>query len=137
MNENYTHQHQDVRKENGIQYGDLPEYIDFEYLRKNTSVNLSNLANLAKSPPAPEDVKIDVKKLTNTSFIYWKEPKAAKPTGYYVLVRETTSAFWQKKIYTESTEINLPFSKDNYFFAVQSVNEAGNESLPVVPGIGR
>ena len=46
MNENYTHQHQDVRKENGIQYGDLPEFIDYEYLRKNTALNLSNLANL-------------------------------------------------------------------------------------------
>jgi hypothetical protein len=52
-------------------------------------------------------------------------------------MRETTSAFWQKKIFTTQTEINLPYSKDNYFFAVQSVSETGNESLPVVPGIAR
>ena len=137
MNENYTRQHQDVRKENGIQYGDLPEFIDYEYLRKNTAINLSNLANLAKAPATPEDVKIDVKKLGNTSYLYWKAPKSGKPKGYYVLMRETTSALWQRKIYTEAMEITLPYSKDNYFFAVQSVNEEGNESLPVIPGIGR
>ncbi|MFN2457511.1 MAG: hypothetical protein ABR502_04860 [Chitinophagaceae bacterium] len=57
--------------------------------------------------------------------------------GYYVLMRETTSAVWQRKIFTSQTEMNLPYSKDNYFFAVQPVNEAGNESLPVVPAVGR
>jgi hypothetical protein len=57
--------------------------------------------------------------------------------GYYILLRETTSAIWQKKIFTADNEIRLPYSKDNYFFAVQSVNEAGNESLPIVPGVGR
>ncbi len=137
MNENFTRQHQDVRVENGIQYGDLPEFIDFEYLRKNTALNLANLANLAKAPAVPEEVKVDVKKLSNTSFLYWKAPKVGKVKGYYVLVRETTSAVWQKKIYTESAEIRLPYSKDNYFFGVQSVNEAGNESLPVIPSVGR
>jgi len=137
MNENYTHQHQDVRKENGIQYGDLPEFIDYEYLRKNTALNLSNLANLAKAPAMPEEVKIDVKKLGNTSYLYWKASPSGRVKGYYVMMRETTNAFWQRKFYTTSTEITLPYSKDNYFFAVQSVNEYGNESLPVVPGIGK
>ena len=137
MNENYYHQHQDVRKENGIQYGDLTEFIDFEYLRKNTGMNLCNLANLAKSAGMPEEPKIDVKKLGNTSFIYWKAPKTGTPKGYYVMMRETTSAFWQKKIFTAGTEMTLPYSKDNYFFAVQSVSADGNESLPVVPSAGR
>ena len=137
MNENYTRQHQDVRVENNIQYGDLEEYIDYEYLRKNTGLNLANLANLAKAPSMPDSVKMDVKKLSNSSFLYWKAPRSGKIKGYYVLVRETTSAFWQKKIFTPETEIRLPFSKDNYFFAVQAVNETGNESLPVVPGVGR
>ncbi len=137
MNENYTRQHQDVRKENGIQYGDLIEFIDFEYLRKNTGMNLSTLANLAKAPSMPEDVKIDVKKLGNTSYLYWKKSKTENAKGYYLLMRETTSAVWQKKIFTTATEITVPYSKDNYFFAVQSVNENGNESLCVVPGVGR
>jgi hypothetical protein len=133
MNENYYHQHQDVRKENGIQYGDLPEFMDFEYLRKNTAVNLSNLANLSKAPAMPEEVKVEVKKLSNYTYLYWKAPKTGKAKGYFILMRETTNAFWQKKFYTESLDYKLPYSKDNYFFAVQSVNQLGNESLPVVP----
>ena len=137
MNENYTRQHQDIRVENGINYGDVIEHIDFEYLRKNTSMNLANLANLAKAPAVPDEVKIDVKKLTNSTYLYWKAPKTGSVKGYYILIRETTSPVWQKKIYTESLEMRLPYSKDNYFFAVQAVNETGNESLPVIPAVGR
>ena len=137
MNENFTRQHQDVRNENGIAYGDLPEHIDFEYLRKNSGINLANLSNLAKAPPIPEEVKIDVKKLSNTTFLYWKAPKTGNAKWYYILMRETTSPIWQKKMYTEALEARLPYSKDNYFFAVQSVNEFGNESLPVIPAVGR
>ncbi len=137
MNENYTRQHQDVRIENGIQYGDLIQFIDFEYLRKNTAMNLSTLANLASAPSMPEEVKIDVKKLGNSSYLYWKKTVSGNVKGYYLLMRETTSAFWQKKIFTTATEITVPYSKDNYFFAVQAVNENGNESLMVVPSVGR
>jgi Zn-dependent M28 family amino/carboxypeptidase len=137
MNENYYHQHQNVRLENGIQYGDLPEFMDFEYLRKNTAMNLSNLANLAKAPSMPDSVKIEVRRLSNYTNLSWQTAKTGKVKGYYVLMRETTSPVWQKKIFTSQTEINLPYSKDNYFFAVQSVNETGNESLPVVPTVGR
>jgi hypothetical protein len=137
MNENYTRQHQDIRVENGINYGDVIEHIDFEYLRKNTSMNLANLANLAKAPGVPDEVRIDVKKLTNSSYLYWKAPKTGSAKGYYILIRETTSPVWQKKVYTESLEMRLPYSKDNYFFAVQAVNETGNESLPVIPAVGR
>ena len=137
MNENYTHQHQNVRLENGIQYGDLPEFIDFEYLRKNTAMNLSNLANLAKAPPMPDSVKIETRRLTNSSSLTWQMPTTGKVKGYYILMRETTSPLWQRKFYTTQTEMTLPYSKDNYFFAVQSVSESGNESLPVVPGIAR
>lgn len=137
MNENYYHQHQDVRIEKGIQYGDLIEFMDFEYLRKNTAMNLVSLANLAKAPSMPQEVKIDVKKLGNHSYIYWKAPATGNVKGYYVLVRKTTSAVWEKKIFTGATELNLPYSKDNYFFAVQSVGADGCESLPVVPSVGR
>jgi hypothetical protein len=124
-----------VRKENGVQYGDLPEFMDFEYLRKNTAMNLASLANLAKAPAMPEEVRIEVRRLTNYSYHSWKSPGAGKPKGYFVLVRETTSPVWQKKIFTTALEYQLPYSKDNYFFAVQSVGEEGNESLPIVPGI--
>ncbi|MEJ7828830.1 MAG: M28 family metallopeptidase, partial [Segetibacter sp.] len=137
MNENYEHQHQDVRTEKGIRYGDLTEFMDFEYLRKNTALNLANLANLSKSPQLPQEVKVDVKNLTNSTFLYWKSPASGKAKGYYVLMRETASPKWQKKFYTTQTEMRLPYSKDNYFFAVQSVSEDGNEGLPVIPAIGR
>ncbi|MGN6291575.1 MAG: M20/M25/M40 family metallo-hydrolase [Chitinophagaceae bacterium] len=137
MNENYYHQHQDVRMENGIQYGDLPEFMDFEYLRKNTAMNLSNLANLAKSPSMPQEVKVETRRLTNYTILNWKASKTGKVKGYYVLIRETTSAVWQKKIFTSNTSIELPYSKDNYFFGIQAVSEDGNESLAVVPTPGR
>ena len=137
MNENFNHQHQDVRTEKGVVYGDLAEFIDFEYLRKNTALNLSNLANLAKSPGMPQEVKVEVRNLTNGTQLMWKAPVYGKVRGYYILMRETTSAVWQKKIFTTGTDVKLPYSKDNYFFAVQSVSEGGNESLPVVPVPGR
>lgn len=137
MNENYNHQHQDLRTDKGVVYGDLPEFMDFEYLRKNTGVNLSTLANLAKATPEPQEVRVETRNLTNTTTLNWKAPKTGKPKGYYILMRETTSPVWQKKIFTAQTTATLPYSKDNYFFAVQAVTETGNESLPVVPGIGR
>ena len=137
MNENFTHQHQDVRMENGIQYGDLISNIDFEYLRKNTAMNLSVLANLAKAPSVPLEVTMEVKNLSNSTLLSWKPPQDTITAGYYVLLRETTSAAWQRKFYTKSTSMTLPYSKDNYFFGVQSVSKDGNESLPVIPLPGK
>ena len=133
MNENYNHQHQDVRIENGVQCGDLPQFMDFEYLRKNVCMNLCNLANLAKAPSMPQEVRVDTRKLTNFTNLSWKPPGSGKVSGYLVLMRETTSASWQRKIFTAELKMDLPYSKDNYFFAVQSVSESGNESLPVLP----
>ena len=133
MNENFNHQHQDIRVENGVQYGDLIKFVDFEYLRKNTALNLVSLANLAKAPSAPRAVGILVKNLTNKTTLSWKAPASGQAVGYYVMIRETTSAVWQKKIFTKATTITIPYSKDNFFFAVQAVSESGNESLPVVP----
>ena len=137
MNENFEHQHQDVRKENGIQYGDLTEFMDFEYLRKNTAMNLSTLANLALAPSQPQEVSVDVSDLSNSTQLEWKASANGNISGYYILLRETYQGLWQKKIFTKETSIELPYSKDNYFFAVQAISDQGNESLPVVPGIQR
>jgi hypothetical protein len=137
MNENFNHQHQDVRTENGVEYGDLEKFMDFEYLRKNTALNLANLGNLAKSPGMPQNVRVEVRNLTNGTQLMWKGPVEGKVRGYYILMRETTSPVWQRKIFTTETDVKLPYSKDNYFFGVQSVSEGGNESLPVVPIPGR
>jgi len=132
-NENYYHQHENVRVEDGIQYGDLPEFVDYHYIKKIAGVNLATLANLASAPSAPEKVGIDVSKLSNTSTLKWSAPSTGKVKGYYVLMRETDQSNWEKKFYTTSTEHTLPYSKDNYFFAVQAVGENGHESLPVFP----
>ena len=137
MNENFNHQHQDVRNENGIEDGDLPKFMDFEYLRKNTALNLANLSNLAKAPSVPQNVEIDVKNLSNYSSLSWQAPQNGKVKGYYLLIRETSSPVWQKKIFTTQNSISVPYSKDNYFFAVESVNENANESLPVIPDLER
>ncbi len=135
MNENFLHQHQDLRIENGVEYGDLTKFMDFEYLRKNVAVNLACLANLALAPAVPEDVMIDVQGLGNATNLHWSAPKLGKPAGYYVLMRETHQSFWQKKFYTESLSLKLPYSKDNYIFAVQAVSDAGHESLAVLPRV--
>ncbi|MEJ8757569.1 M28 family metallopeptidase [Pontibacter sp. H259] len=134
MNEDFDHQHQDLRKENGKQYGDLVEYMDFEYLRKNTAVNLATMANLGWAPAVPEKVSVLTANLTNKTDLKWEAPKTGKkPTGYYVLMRETSSPTWDKKFYVKDTSVTLNYSKDNYFFAVQATDAEGHTSLPVIP----
>jgi len=134
MNENYKYQHQNVRTENGVQYGDFPEHVDYEYLRKNTALNAATLANLAWAPYMPENVGVVTSNLTNKTELKWEAPKKGeKPVGYYILMRETSAPMWQKKIYVTDSQALLPYSKDNYFFAVQAVDAEGHESLPVVP----
>ncbi|WP_317125823.1 M20/M25/M40 family metallo-hydrolase [Chryseobacterium elymi] len=135
--ENYDHQHQDVRVENNKQYGDLPEFIDYNYLKRNVAANIAVLASLAKAPSKPERVEVMVKELTNSTSLQWEKPKSGTPAGYYILVRETDSPVWQKKIFTKELSTKIPLSKDNYIFAVQSVNQSGNLSVPVIPGIAR
>ncbi|WP_114777644.1 M28 family peptidase [Botryobacter ruber] len=134
MNEDFDHQHQDVRVEKGVQYGDLVEFMDFEYLRKNAGVNLATMASLGRAPFAPDKVSVLTAALTNKTDLQWEAPtKGPKPAGYYVLMRETSSPVWEKKFFMQDTNATLNYSKDNYFFAVQAVDAAGHASLPVLP----
>lgn len=133
MNENFEHQHQDLRTENNIKFGDLPEFIDFDYLRKNTCANLATLANLAWSPKAPVNVGIEVKNLSNSSTLVWNAPDEKVQYGYQILIRETSSPNWEKTLFVKDTKVEIPYSKDNYFFAVQTVDDLGHTSLPVFP----
>lgn len=133
MNENFDHQHQDLRTENGIKYGDLPEFMDFDYLRKNTCANLAVLANLAASPKAPLNVGIEVKNLSNSSTLTWSAPEDKPQFGYQILMRETASSHWEKTFFVKDTKAEIPYSKDNYFFAVQTVDALGHASIPVFP----
>jgi hypothetical protein len=133
MNEHYDHQHQDLRTENDIKYGDLVEFMDFEYLRKIAASNLATLANLAWAPKAPTSVGIEVKDLTNFSTLVWKATENEKTYGYQVLVRETSATNWEKVLFVTDTKATIPYSKDNFVFAVQAIDELGHASLAVFP----
>ncbi|WP_395804600.1 M20/M25/M40 family metallo-hydrolase [Daejeonella sp.] len=133
MNENFERQHQDVRKENGVDYGDLPDFVDYEYTRKVTQMNLASLANVALAPREPQKVGIVTSGLTNKTELKWESPVGEKPVGYYVVMRETTSPIWEKKFFVTDTKAVLNYSKDNYYFGVQSVDNEGHESLVVIP----
>lgn len=133
MNENYYYQHQDVRKEDNKQYGDLPEYVNYDYAAQIARINLAALANLALAPYEPENVGLKVD-LGNTTTLVWSAPeKGVSPKGYNILIRETYQPLWEKKIFVSDTTATIPYSKDNFFFAVQSVGEKGAMSLPVFP----
>jgi hypothetical protein len=137
-NENYDRTHKVPAVENGIQLGDLPEYVDYEYVRKNAGVNLSCIANLALAPYEPVNCGIVTGGLTNNTTLKWEAPsKGVKPAGYYLLMRETYQPLWEKKIFVTGTEVTVPYSKDNYFFGIQSVDSAGHESIAVFPGQAR
>lgn len=134
MNEDFTRQHQTIRTENGVDYGDLPDFVDFNYVQKVARMNLSVLASLALAPAEPQNVGVVTSGLTNRTQLKWDAPtKGKKPAGYYVLMRETTSPYWERKFYVTDNHADLAYSKDNYFFAVQSVDADGHESLPVYP----
>jgi hypothetical protein len=137
-NENYDRTHKIPALVNGIQEGDLPEYVDYEYVRKNAGINLAVIANLARAPFEPSNCGISISGLTNKTTLKWETPaKGVKPAGYYILMRETFQPLWEKKIYVTGNEVTLPYSKDNFFFAVQSVDADGHESIPVFPAPAR
>lgn len=136
-NEAFTRQHQDVRVEDGIAYGDLPDAADYDYIAYVTRVSLAGLVNLAKAPPAPQSVGIEARSLSPDTKLVWEHPAAGaeRRAGYFVLIRETTAPLWERKIFVgDVTEYTLAgFSKDDYFFAVQAVSNGGHESLIVFP----
>ena len=137
-NENFNHQHQDLRTENGIEYGDKPEFMDFRYLRRTAQVNLATLASLASAPAAPQKVEVLTAKLTNRTELRWQAPQGGPtPAGYAVLVRETSAPQWQQRLPVSGTTADLAISKDNYIFGVVSVDAQGHESVPVLPVVGR
>ncbi|HBG24566.1 MAG: hypothetical protein A2X17_00630 [Bacteroidetes bacterium GWF2_41_61] len=128
--ENYDRTHQKVGIRDGKSYGDIIEGVDFEYVRKNCAVNMATIMNLALAPMPPEKVKTDISTLSNKTTISWRAPeKGERPFGYYLLIRETDRSEWERKIFVTGESVEVPLSKDNYFFAVQSVSKNWNESL--------
>jgi len=131
--EDYNHQHQNVRTENGIEYGDLPKFVDFEYVANVARLNAATLAALASSPALPGKVRLMARQLENDSKIQW-EP-AAGAAAYEVVWRKTTDPEFppENVSRTAETKVDLNQSKDNVIFAVRSVDAKGHRSLPVVP----
>ena len=131
--EDFNHQHQNVRTENGIEYGDLLKFVDFDYVANVARVNAATLAALASSPAPPADVHLLTKQLENDSKIEWKAAVGA--TGYEVLWRKTTDPNFSDEdaVRTTETKIDLPDSKDNVIFGVRSVDAKGHRSLIVIP----
>ncbi|ARV07778.1 peptidase M28 [Polaribacter sp. SA4-10] len=129
--ENYTQQHQDIRIENGIKYGDTFENVNFEYAKKLTAVNSITMAGLASAPPSPTEVSIGGIVQASVK-LKWNKVESAK--GYKIYWRDTTSPTWDHSRYVESTEFTLKgIVIDNFFFGVASVDENGHESVVVFP----
>lgn len=134
-NENYTRQHQDLRTEDGIAYGDVIEGVNFDYCAKLTAVNAINLASLAWAPDAPKKVEIAGAVRPSTS-LRWKMKDDANLAGYKLYWRETTEAQWQySKFVGKVNEYTLEgIVIDNYLFGVATVAKDGHESVVVFPG---
>ena len=132
--EDFHHQHQNVRTENGIEYGDLPKFVDFDYVAHVARLNAATLASLAAAPAPPANVHVLVKDLENDSTLTWDASPGGLATEYEVLWRATTSPEWEhaQKV-GNVTRATLKLSKDNVIFAVRAVDGAGHRSLPVVP----
>jgi hypothetical protein len=129
--EDYNHQHQDVRVENGVQYGDLLKFVDFRYIARVTELNAAALAALAYAPPAPVNVRILTRSLDNDSTLQWQGVGAG--VRYEVVWRELGAAQWQRFSAVTGESATVPISKDNVIFGVRSVDAAGHRSPAVVP----
>jgi len=133
-NENYQHQHQNVRIENGVQYGDLPQFDDFNYIANVTRVNAAALAALASAPARPKGLEF-VGVLSNDSTLKWEANKEPDLAGYEIVWRDTTSPTWTNSLRIGNVlTFNMKgMSKDNYFFGVRAIDKEGNRSPATYP----
>ena len=129
-NENFAHQHQDVRVENGVQFGDLLEFVDFRYVARVTRVNVAALGSLALGPAQPEDPVIVATQLTNDTELTWQPNPEPDLAGYEIVWRETTEPLWTNSIPVGNvTSFTVEgMSKDNYQFGVRAVDRDGYRS---------
>jgi hypothetical protein len=130
--EDFNHQHQTPRTEDGIEYGDLPKYVDFDYVAHVARLNAATLASLASAPAPPAAVKMVTKDLGNDTALTWEASPGA--AAYEVVWRSTNAADWEYvQTVGSGTRATLKVSKDNVIFGVRAVDAAGHRSLPVVP----
>jgi hypothetical protein len=127
--EDFSHQHQNLRTENGKVYGDLPEYNDYNYIAQVARVNAAALATLANAPAVPAKVQLRTRELENDSSFVWQANKEPDVAGYRIVWRDTTAADWQGSLFVGNvTDAKISLSKDNVFFGIQAVDKDGNVS---------
>jgi hypothetical protein len=132
--EDFAHQHQDTRVENGVQFGDLIEFCDFNYIARVARVNLASLWSLAQAPGTPKGAGIVTAQLTNDSTLRWDASTSADLAGYEILIRETTSPEWTDVVAVGNvTSATVDLSKDNVFLGVRAVDTAGHRSPVAFP----
>ncbi|HEX3251814.1 MAG TPA: M28 family metallopeptidase [Pyrinomonadaceae bacterium] len=135
VNEDFRHQHQNVRVENGVQFGDLPEFVDFAYIANVARINAASLAALAYAPSRPKGVTILAARLSNDTDLRWDANKEPDLAGYEIVWRDTTAAVWtnSKPVGNVTSFTMKGMSKDNYFFGVRAVDKDGNRSPVTYP----
>ena len=134
VNEEFRHQHQNVRVENGVQYGDLPEFVDFAYVANVARVNAASLAALALAPARPKGLTIQ-SRLSNDTDLKWEPNKETDLAGYEIVWRDTTSPIWtnSKPVGNVTAFTMKGMSKDNFFFGVRALDKDGNRSPVTYP----
>jgi hypothetical protein len=133
--ENFRHQHQNVRMEDGVQYGDLPEFVDYKYIASIARVNAAALATLASGPGAPKNTMIETVKLENDTTLRWDANTEPDLARYRIVWRDTTAPFWQhSRDVGNVTRYTLTgISKDDSIFGVVAIDKDGNESVASYP----
>jgi len=132
--EDFHHQHQNVRTENGVEYGDLAKFVDYDYVARVARLNAATLAALAAGPAPPANVHVLTREVENDSTLTWEASPGGLAVEYEVLWRATTSPEWEHAERVGNvTRATLKVSKDNVIFAVRAVDRAGHRSLPVAP----
>jgi hypothetical protein len=132
--EDFRHQHQDVRVVDGVQFGDLPRFCDFNFVAGVARVNAAALWSMATAPGTPRNVKVLTAALTNQTDLVWDHGSDPDLAGYEVVFRETTAPEWQHVVHVgDVTKVTLDLSKDNVFFGVRAVDSRGRHSPTAFP----
>jgi hypothetical protein len=133
-NENFAHQHQDLRTENGTVYGDLIEFVDFDYTARVAKVNLATLWSLSQAPGLVRNVTLDAQILDNDLRMQWAKSESKDLKSYEVVWRPTTAPLWTHMLDVGmNTSVRLPLSKDNVIFGVRAVGTNGYKSPATFP----
>jgi Fibronectin type III domain len=134
-NEDFRHEHQDVRVENGVQFGDLPQFLDYDYIAHVAQINGAALAALTNGPAAPSGVKVEASILSTGTQLEWQPNTEPDLAGYEIVYRDTNAPYWEHVIPVGNvTSFTVKgITKDNFLFGVRAIDRDGNESVVSFP----